>query len=53
MYEQSLYKILPNHIKPKVINNKNRYNKWDYGYNKEFDMIVISKTGKIGEIYEI
>jgi len=53
MYEQSLYKILPNYIKPKVINQKNRYNKWEYGYNKEFDMIVISKTGKIGEIYEI
>ncbi len=53
MYEQSLYKVLPDHIKPKVINKKNRYNKWDYGYNKEFDMIVISKTGKIGEIYEI
>ena len=53
MYEQSLYKILPDYIKPKVINKKNRYNKWDYGYNKEFDMIVISKTGKIGDIYEI
>ena len=53
MYEQSLYKVLPNYIKPKVINKKNRYNKWLYGYDKEFDMIVISKTGKIGEIYEI
>jgi len=53
MYEQSLYKVLPNYIKPKVINKKNRYNKWVYGYDKEFDMIVISKTGKIGEIYEI
>jgi len=53
MYEQSLYKILPDYIKPKVINKKNRYNKWEYGYNKEFDIIVISKTGKIGDIYEI
>jgi len=24
-----------------------------YGYNKEHDVVVISKTGKIGEIYEI
>jgi len=53
MYEQSLYKILPDHVKSKVVNKKNRYNKWEYGYNKEFDMIVISKTGKIGDIYEI
>ena len=53
MYEQTLFKVLPNHVKPKVINNKNRYKKWEYGYNQEFDMVVISRTGKIGEIYEI
>ena len=27
--------------------------KWKYGYNKEYDVVVISKTGQIGEIYEI
>ncbi len=53
MYKQTLCRILPDHVKPKVINKKNRYNKWEYGYNQEFDMVVISKTGKIGEIYEI
>ncbi len=53
MYEQSLYRVIPDHIKSKVINKKNRYNKWEYGYNEEFDVVVISKTGKIGEIYEI
>ena len=53
MYQQSLYKILDNHIKPKIINRMNRYKKWQYGYNKEHDIVVISKTGEIGEIYEI
>jgi len=53
MYEQSLYKILPDYIKPKILARNNRYKKWEYGYNKEYDFIVISKTGKIGEIYEI
>jgi len=53
MYEQTLYKIIDDHIKPKVIKRLNRYSKWEYGYNKEHDIIVISKTGKIGEIYEI
>ena len=52
MYEQTLYKVV-DHIKPKIIKRLNRYNKWDYGYNKEHDVIVISKTGQIGEIYEI
>jgi len=53
MYEQTLYKVLPDHIKSKTIKIQNRYNKWEYGYNKEHDVVVISKTGKIGEIYEI
>ena len=53
MYEQSLYKVLKDHIKPKVLKRMNRYNKWEYGYNKEHDIVVISKTGKIGEVYEI
>ena len=39
MYEQSLYKILPNYIKTKVLNRNNRYNKWEYGYNKEYDIV--------------
>jgi len=53
MYQQTLYKILDDHIKPKVIKRLNRYKKWEYGYNKEHDIIVISKTGQIGDIYEI
>jgi len=53
MYEQTLYKVLKDHVKPKVLKRMNRYKKWEYGYNKEHDLIVISKTGEIGEIYEI
>jgi len=52
MYEQTLYKVIEP-IKPKVIKRLNRYKKWEYGYNKEHDVIVISKSGKIGEVYEI
>ena len=52
MYKQTLYKIVEP-IKPQVIKRLNRYKKWEYGYNKEYDIIIISKTGQIGEIYEI
>jgi len=52
MYEQTLVKTITP-IKENVIKRMNRYNKWEYGYNKEYDIIVISKTGKIGEIIEI
>ena len=53
MYEQSLYHVVEDHIKPKVVNRLNRLKKWKYGYDKEHDIVVISKTGKIGEIYSI
>tara|TARA_R100000541_G_scaffold9237_2_gene16784 strand:+ start:94 stop:2310 length:2217 start_codon:yes stop_codon:yes gene_type:complete len=52
-YNQTLYEVLKTHIKPKVLNRMNRYKKWEYGYNKEHDIIVISKTGEIGDIYKI
>ena len=52
MYEQNLVKIITP-IKKTTITRMNRSKKWKYGYNKEHDIIVISKTGKIGEIYEI
>ena len=53
MYKQTLYRIVKNHINPKVFKKNNRYKKWKYGYDHEHDVIIISKTGKIGEIYEI
>ena len=52
-YEQTLIKVLKDHIKPKVLARNNRYKKWEYGYNEDHDFVVISKTGKIGEVYEI
>ena len=51
-YEQTLLKIVEP-IKKTTIKRLNKSKKWEYGYNKEHDIVVISKTGKIGEIYEI
>ena len=52
MYEQSLYKVVEP-IKKTTISRLNKGKKWKYGYNKEHDIVVISRTGQIGEIYEI
>ena len=52
MYEQSLYKIVTP-VKQNTITRLNKSKKWKYGYNKEHDIVVISKTGKIGDIYNI
>ena len=51
-YEQTLYKIIEP-IKKTTLSRLNKGKKWQYGYNKEHDVIVISKTGQIGEVYEI
>ena len=53
MYDKTLHKVLKNYIDSKTLNHKNKYKKWEYGYNEEYDVVVISKTGEIGEIYEI
>ena len=52
MYEQNLVSVVEP-VKINTIKRLNKKNKWEYGYNKEHDIVVISKTGKIGEILEI
>ncbi len=52
MYEQTLYKVITP-VKLTTISRLNKARKWNYGYNKEHDIVVISKTGQIGEIYDI
>ena len=52
MYNQTLYEVVEP-IKINTIKRLNKSKKWEYGYNKEHDLIVISKTGQIGEIYNI
>ena len=53
MYVQSLVKTVKDHIKPKVLKRNNRYKKWEYGYDVEHDVVIISKDGTIGEVIEI
>ena len=48
-----LYEVVEGYIPKNVLSTKNRNKSWEYGYNKEYDLIVISKTGQIGEVYKI
>tara|TARA_R110000851_G_scaffold6984_3_gene27523 strand:+ start:930 stop:3143 length:2214 start_codon:yes stop_codon:yes gene_type:complete len=52
MYEQNLVKTVEP-IKHTTLHRLNKGKKWKYGYNKEQDLIVISKTGQVGEIVDI
>lgn len=51
--ENNLYKISNDHISKNALNARNRAKKWVYGYDKDYDLIVISKDGTIGDIYDI
>ena len=46
-YQQTLYKVHTDHLK------KVKKKKFDYGYNSDFDCVVISRDGTLGEIYEV
>ena len=45
----SLYSILPDYISNSVKRSKT----WEYGYNEKYDVVIISKDGTLGDIYEI
>lgn len=45
----SLYSILPDYISNSIKHSK----EWKYGYDDKYDIVVISKDGTLGDIYEI
>jgi len=48
-----LYQTLEGIVPKNVLTSKNRARTWLYGYNVKYDIIVISKTGQIGDIIVI
>lgn len=48
-----LYKVVKGVVPASALSNKNRVKSWLYGYNEQYDIVVISKTGQIGEIVNI
>jgi hypothetical protein len=51
--DKGLYKILHGYIPSKELEKYNSKKSFEYGYNKEFDIVVISKDGTVGEVYSI
>jgi hypothetical protein len=52
-YRRNLHSVVLDHIPEDVILQGNTDTSWDYGYNTDYDMVVISKDGTIGQIIEI
>jgi|TARA_R100000479_G_scaffold176481_1_gene131184 hypothetical protein len=51
--QNNLYSVAHDYVRKSVITNKNRNRSWVYGYNPKYDMVVISKTGQIGDVINI
>ena len=51
--QNNLYYTLEEYVPKNVLNKKNKAKTWKYGYDEKYDMVIISKTGQIGEIVSI
>ena len=52
-WRDELFIVHTDHLKDKNVKRNNRYKKYDYGYNRDLDCVIISKDGTIGHIYEV
>ncbi len=48
-----IFRVEDDFIPKSVLSQKNNIRSWLYGYNEQYDIVVISKTGQIGQIYNI
>ncbi len=51
--QNKLYTIVKNHVSKQSMLKMNQHRSWAYGYNPKHDLIVISKDGTVGDIYNI
>ena len=51
--QNRLHRVLTGIVPKHVISNKNRAKSWKAGYDSKYDIIIISKNGTLGEVYEI
>jgi hypothetical protein len=51
--QNNLYKILDKYIPAKTLAKKNAKAAWEYGYDRDYDMVVISKDGTVGQVINI
>ena len=49
----SLHRVITDIVPQKILDKKNAKNQWEYGWDPEYDIVIISKDGTLGEIYEI
>ncbi len=51
--QNKLYTVVKNHVSKQSMLKMNQHKSWSYGYNPKHDLVVISKDGTVGDIYNI
>jgi len=51
--KNNLYTTVEKLVPSNVLSNKNRAKAWGYGYHAKYDLVVISRTGQVGEIINV
>ena len=51
--QNNLYITLHDVVPKNVLSTKNKARTWVYGYNDKYDIVVISKSGQIGDVINI
>lgn len=52
-YRENLHRVVENYVATEVLESRNKKKSWHYGYHADFDMVVISKDGTIGQVVDI
>ena len=51
--QNRLHTVVKELVPRSVITTKNKAKSWDYGYNEKYNIVIISKDGTLGEVYDI
>jgi hypothetical protein len=49
----SLYQKVDNPVPEKILKKRNAKKDWLPGYNQEYDIVIVSKDGTLGDVYDI
>ncbi|MFY8248092.1 MAG: hypothetical protein ACOVJ5_00125 [Gloeomargaritales cyanobacterium] len=51
--QSKLYSVVTDHIDKNVVKNRNNKKSWTYGYDEKYNIVIISKDGTLGEVYNV
>lgn len=51
--QNRLHTVVHELVPRSVITTKNKAKSWDYGYNEKYNIVIISKDGTLGDVYDV